>query len=978
MIELAAAEAELQEAVERAGKEFRFQPDQALLVRINLLSERQRAASAKLQKAARRHADRVALPNSKFWLKEHEAYLKARMPVADKELEELRDLTTRQRELAFQSFLAGRVRDLEARVASAKARRRLTRNAVIAAFKETLKDSYLASEDDRFVDPIDADVSAHLCGLRRRHIGKWAKTCLNGLSVDDEQADAIGAVGRHVKLTARAGSGKTRTLTARAAFLIDGCRVDAREVLLLAFNRKAAAEMATRLQGFGIRCPQVLTFHALARAIVRPDERILVDDDRDPEKAGRITQIIQRWIETDLGDHRVRDVMLRYCRADWEKIMFASSVTDKGLALKNLRASVLNETLDGKQVKSFGEKVIANFLFEHDVAYRYEPLHRWNGNVYRPDFEVLGRKLVIEYFGMSADAGYRKQMDAKREFWRSRGWTLLDYEPAKMRGDVGNALPMALESDLRRLKVPLRRRSDEELWAARGRQLRLDMSRLISQLVGRCRKAMLSPDDFVARVSRHSAVDPIEADVLAIVSDAYAAYLENLIDDGEEDFDGLLQRAIAMVRSGTWEFGRRDLNGDLRRIRHVLVDEFQDVSPLFWELIQEVRRQGGKDVTIFGVGDDWQAINGFAGSTTRFLQDFETLLQPATALGLLTNYRSTRSVIDVGNAIMAGQGPPARAASRAGAGQVLIADLAGFEPSCLESHHWRGDCVTPALRRLIAGPISEGKSVAVLARQRFPPYPIAERTVGRAEGPMDAPSDLGRLRRLVCEGMNDVARERVMFDTVHAFKGREADFVIVLDAVEGRFPKLHPNWVFGRIFGDTFESLVEDERRLFYVACSRAASTLVILTDGSRKCGFLGRVEATSESLWWGSLPPACPRDGDWMMVIDCADGEGSDPTYQRRDALKERGFCYADTGGKAVWYRRVSGDHGIEELAMKFKAASWFPGPPGLRIRLFHGDGALAAEYVLVRATGGGDGLRVESRPGRRKSSGPLGAPPS
>ena len=64
------------------------------------------------------------------------------------------------------------------------------------------------------------------------------------------------------------------------------------------------------------------------------------------------------------------------------------------------RRSLLRESLDGKYVKSFGEKVIANFLFEHDIKYIYEKKFRWDGGNYRPDFTIDRHRVVIEYFGL--------------------------------------------------------------------------------------------------------------------------------------------------------------------------------------------------------------------------------------------------------------------------------------------------------------------------------------------------------------------------------------------------------------------------------------------------------------------------------------------------------------------------------------------------------------------------------------------------
>lgn len=64
---------------------------------------------------------------------------------------------------------------------------------------------------------------------------------------DDEQTEAIAAVNGHIQVIARAGSGKTTTLVNRVLFLLKHCRIAAAEILILAFNRKAALEVRERL-----------------------------------------------------------------------------------------------------------------------------------------------------------------------------------------------------------------------------------------------------------------------------------------------------------------------------------------------------------------------------------------------------------------------------------------------------------------------------------------------------------------------------------------------------------------------------------------------------------------------------------------------------------------------------------------------------------------------------------------------------------
>ena len=67
--------------------------------------------------------------------------------------------------------------------------------------------------------------------------------------------------------------------------------------------------------------------------------------------------------------------------------------------------------------------------------------------------------------------------------------------------------------------------------------------------------------------------------------------------------------------------------------------------------------------------------------------------------------------------------------------------------------------------------------------------------------------------------------------TAHTSKGQEEDAVIVLDANENNFPKVHPDNLLYEIFGVTAAEVLAEERRLFYVAITRPAEKLWILTD---------------------------------------------------------------------------------------------------------------------------------------------------
>jgi superfamily I DNA/RNA helicase len=75
--------------------------------------------------------------------------------------------------------------------------------------------------------------------------------------------------------------------------------------------------------------------------------------------------------------------------------------------------------------------------------------------------------------------------------------------------------------------------------------------------------------------------------------------------------------------------------------------------------------------------------------------------------------------------------------------------------------------------------------------------------------------------------------------TMHKSKGLEAEVVIILEADEGVIPKTHPDTILYMVFGETQEVSLADQKRLFYVAMTRAKKRLYIIHDSGGGEGFI-------------------------------------------------------------------------------------------------------------------------------------------
>ena len=804
---------------------------------------------------------------------------------------------------------------------------------------------------------------------------------------DDEQVAAIASVHGHIQVVARAGSGKTTTLVNRALFLLKHCGVAPSEMLILAFNRKAALEVRRRLlalreegadaaistdvdrrirevgkhqrfdrneieasavdaiaASLNIALPHVMTFHALAYAVVHPEESLLYNgSEGESQGLNRVfQQVIDDHLQAPAFRERICELMLAHFREDWDRIIEGRYDQSKEELLR-FRRSLPRESIGGEHVKSHGEKIIADFLFEHDIAYKYERNHWWSGINYRPDFTIFETPksgVIIEYFGLSGDADYDEMSTAKRAYWKDKkDWALIEFSPGEIVSEGIDSFLDLLRTHLEDQGIRCVRLSEDEIWQ-RIRDRAIDrFTKASAGFIGRCRKQSLSPLELQILIASYSPLSSVEAMFLDLANQLYVAYLDRLSATGEEDFDGLMQRAAEAISSGLTAFQRKSGSGNLAALRYICIDEFQDFSDLFYRLLSAIRERNQK-IELFCVGDDWQAINGFAGSDPRFFENFEVYVGESRRLYISTNYRSSNAIVAVGNMLMDGLGKPVVAYKKS-IGKVLVSDLNNFEPSLIEKQRHRGDIITPAVSRLANKALADGIDVVMLCRRNTLPWFInyQDQVGGGARG-------LTRYLDLVRSFFPKCLKERISISTAHKYKGLEKLMVIVLDAVARSYPLIHPDWAFSRILGDSLEKITKEERRLLYVTLTRAVDTLVIITEGRSKSPFLEELERKQplSAINWANYPPIRGLTTRLVVKVGNQERRGGGPTFAIKDLLKAAGYEWQSTGWPG-WAKSFPAE-GFNLEALKSEV--WAEPADGIELRIFDDTETLTSRFLI------------------------------
>jgi DNA helicase IV len=669
----------------------------------------------------------------------------------------------------------------------------------------------------------------------------------------EEQARAVICFEDRVLVVASAGSGKTSTMVAKAAYAIRREIVRPDEVLLLAFNKKAADELQGRAResfdrlGMEDVVVEARTFHALGLSIIG-------------KATGEKPDVPDWAIDAHIGQRKLMEIVdhLRddssTFRTNWDlfRIVFGRDLPKFGeletpdVVDRDGNAKI--KTIDGKFVRSQEECLISNWLFYQGVRYVYERPYEYNTKTadhrqYKPDFYYPDIGLYHEHFALDANGeppphfeNYQSGVVWKREEHQRRGTQLIETTSHQVRtGDIFRHLEQALTS--RGVVLD----PNPERPVPKYGQPPMDSALLVSlvrSFIVHTKSNCLSVDDLRRRL------DGMPKDAfmhrhrmfLDLVEPILKAWNAALMNEDGIDFEDMLNQAAEHIESGRYS----------SPYRLVMADEFQDASrararlcralanarlgtrrltfgtiaaPLTFDVTKEPFRPDHR--YFFAVGDDWQSINRFAGADLSVMSGFSEWFGQSKVLRLEQTFRCPQALCDVSRRFVTKNPQQIKktvVSSTPATGSVLEV----FQVKTRFQVQKAVDDYLAELYRSIQDgsiPRAHDRKIVVFILGRY----NEDKSVVPSGWQSRYGGEIG-----------------LSFYTMHSSKGAEADYVILPGMVSRGFPNTREDDpVLALAMPGTDPYPFAEERRLFYVALTRARRSVAMFTVAGYRSSFL-------------------------------------------------------------------------------------------------------------------------------------------
>src|SRR3989344_6160176 len=231
---------------------------------------------------------------------------------------------------------------------------------------------------------------------------------------------------------------------------------------------------------------------------------------------------------------------------------------------------------------------------------------------------------------------------------------------------------------------------------------------------------------------------------------------------------------------------------------HILVDEYQDGNASQIKLLNFLDPQN-----LFVVGDPRQSIYGWRGSDIRYILNFAANHEPSQVITLTKNYRSKKKIINLINQAVSHMGFKDLESTKHEEGKLTLKEC--------YSEQEEYDYIIQEIQK-------SSSPIFILARTNNQLNELAQK-IKLQSIPFQIKTEENNLEE-------DESLPNLTLATIHAIKGLEAETVFVVGCNSHNFPCKGSEHPIVEMIKDEEYDKEEEERRLFYVALSRAKSNL--------------------------------------------------------------------------------------------------------------------------------------------------------
>ena len=641
--------------------------------------------------------------------------------------------------------------------------------------------------------------------------------------LDNQQRRSIVSGEDNCLVVSSAGSGKTSSIVGKVRYLIDIKHVKPQNILLISYTNKAAAELTERM---GIEGLRGYTFHKLALDIIGrvTGQKPLIYSNTD----ALFLKIYQELLNDENFKKSVVEYFFDYQIQEQDLERQKNERRQQLSEQKDTRLKAQFPDMDGKTVyvRSKQEQKICLALSLLGVKFRYEepyehPLADEMHSQYMPDFSIYydcdgeTKRIYLEHFGVDehslvpmwfakdrgityeeANQQYNDGITWKKAAHEKFGTTLLTTSSADFHYyDIRDKLKIQLE----KAGVPVKEKTDAELYdmvLPPNSKQEKSFIRLVVTFATLIKTSCKSMHEVIRQV-KSIGDERNEFIIKNIFKLVYERYIEELKKLHQIDFTDAILQATEICNS-------------LHPVKYdyIIIDEFQDISVDRYNFLKALRK-GNPPAKLYCVGDDWQSIYRFSGSDMALFNQFTDFFGRTDINKIETTYRFGEPLVSLSSNFIQQNGTQ------------IKKDIHPFNSEAkTELYFYEYDRANycNVIEQLVSS-IPLDKSIFLLGRYSFDDYYLSYRYQSTKEG--------DRFYYFV-------GNRKIEFLTAHKSKGLEADYVIILQCNKDTygFPSLvSDDPVLNYVLTKSDQYPYGEERRLFYVAITRAKIKTFVLYD---------------------------------------------------------------------------------------------------------------------------------------------------